>query len=87
MPCPPKETILTCMRTRRAVSLQTNKNIKTIMKKTYIAPEVEEIKVNVANMLAASMGISDTEVDTSEDDVQKGREEKRSAGSLWDQQW
>ena len=75
------------MRTRRAVSLQTNKNIKTIMKKTYIAPEVEEIKVNVVNMLAASMGISDTEVDTSEDDVQKGREEKRSAGSLWDQQW
>ena len=63
------------------------KNIKTIMKKTYIAPEVEEIKVNVVNMLAASMGISDTEVDTSEDDVQKGREEKRSAGSLWDQQW
>ena len=75
------------MRTRHAVSLQTNKNIKTIMKKTYIAPEVEEIKVNVVNMLAASMGISDTEVDTSEDDVQKGREEKRSAGSLWDQQW
>ena len=75
------------MRTRRAVSLQTNKNIKTIMKKTYIAPEVEEIKVNAVNMLAASMGISDTEVDTSEDDVQKGREEKRSAGSLWDQQW
>ena len=75
------------MRTRSAVSLQANKNIKTIMKKTYIAPEVEEIKVNAVNMLAASMGISDTEVDTSEDDVQKGREEKRSAGSLWDQQW
>ena len=75
------------MRTRSAVSLQANKNIKTIMKKTYIAPEVEEIKVNAVNMLAASMGISDTEVDTSEDDVQKGREEKRSAGSLWDPQW
>ena len=71
MPCPYKQ----------------DKNIKTIMKKTYIAPEVEEIKVNAVNMLAASMGISDTEVDTSEDDVQKGREEKRSAGSLWDQQW
>ena len=56
------------------------------MKKTYIAPAVEEIKVNAVNMLAASMGISDTEVDTSKDDVQKGREEKRSAGSLWDQQ-
>jgi hypothetical protein len=57
------------------------------MKKIYTTPSVEIIKVNAVNMLAASMGISDTEVDTSEDDVQKGREEKRSAGSLWDQQW
>ena len=57
------------------------------MKKIYTTPSVEIIKVNAVNMLAASMGISDTEVDTSEDGVQKGREEKRSAGSLWDQQW
>lgn len=57
------------------------------MKKIYTTPSVEIIKVNAVNMLAASMGISDTEVDTSEDDVQKGREEKHSAGSLWDQQW
>ena len=55
------------MRTRRAVSLQTNKNINTIMKKTYIAPEVEEIKVNVANMMASSLGINDEpEVNTNE---------------------
>ena len=57
------------------------------MKKINTTPSVEIIKVNAVNMLAASMGISDTEVNTSEDDVQKGREEKRSAGSLWDQQW
>lgn len=57
------------------------------MKKTYIAPTVEEIKVNAVNMLAASMGISEAEVDTSEEGVQHGREEKRSAGSLWDQEW
>ena len=57
------------------------------MKKIYTTPSVEIIKVNAVNMLAASMGISDTEVDTSEDGVQKGREEKLSAGSLWDQQW
>lgn len=57
------------------------------MKKIYTTPSVEIIKVNAVNMLASSMGISDTEVDTSEDDVQKGREEKRSAGSLWNQQW
>ena len=74
------------MRTRRAVSLQTNKNIKTIMKKTYIAPEVEEIKVNVANMMASSLGINETEVDTN--DEQLGREEKKiSSPGVWGNEW
>jgi hypothetical protein len=74
------------MRTRRAVSLQTNKNIKTIMKKTYIAPEVEEIKVNVANMMASSLGINDTEVDAN--DEQLGREEKKiSSPGVWGNEW
>ena len=74
------------MRTRCAVSLQTNKNIKTIMKKTYIAPEVEEIKVNVANMMASSLGINDTEVDTN--DEQLGREEKKiSSPGVWGNEW
>ena len=36
------------------------------MKKTYIAPSVEVIKVNAVNMLAtSSLGISETPVDTS----------------------
>ena len=36
------------------------------MKKTYIAPSVEVIKVNAVNMLANScLGISETPVDTS----------------------
>ena len=74
------------MRTRRAVSIQTNKNIKTIMKKTYIAPEVEEIKVNVANMMASSLGINETEVDTN--DEQLGREEKKiSSPGVWGNEW
>ena len=74
------------MRTRRAVSLQTNKNINTIMKKTYIAPEVEEIKVNVANMMASSLGINETEVDTN--DEQLGREEKKiSSPGVWGNEW
>ena len=74
------------MRTRRAVSLQTNKNIKTFMKKTYIAPEVEEIKVNVANMMASSLGINETEVDTN--DEQLGREEKKiSSPGVWGNEW
>ena len=75
------------MRTRRAVSLQTNKNIKTIMKKTYIAPEVEEIKVNVVNMLAASMDISEETVDTSEEGVQENRREGLSSKGVWENEW
>ena len=73
------------MRTRRAVSLQTNKNIKSIMKKTYIAPEVEEIKVNVANMMASSLGINETEVDAN--DEQLGRDEKISSPGVWGNEW
>ena len=74
------------MRTRRAVSLQQDKNIKTIMRKTYIAPEVEEIKVNVANMMASSLGINDTEVDANEE--QLGREEKKiSSPGVWGNEW
>ena len=75
------------MRTRRAVSLQTNKNIITIMKKTYIAPEVEEIKVNVVNMLAASMDISEDTVDTSEEGVQENRREGLSSKGVWENEW
>ena len=44
------------------------------MKKTYIAPAVEVIKVDVVNVMATSMGLSDTTVDTSMDDVQLVRE-------------
>ena len=57
------------------------------MKKTYIAPEVEEIKVNVVNMLAASMEISDDTVDTSEEGVQENRREGLSSKSVWESEW
>ena len=58
------------------------------MKKTYIAPSVEVIKVGAISMLAASMGINNTEVDTSKDDVQLGREDNTpSSPNLWDQGW
>ena len=63
------------------------KNIKTIMKKTYIAPEVEEIKVNVVNMLAASMDISEETVDTSEEGVQENRREGLSSKGVWENEW
>ena len=58
------------------------------MKKTYIAPEVETIKVNAMNMLAASLGFNDnTEVDTSDPDTQLGREDNPSRPNLWEQGW
>ena len=58
------------------------------MKKTYITPEVEVIKVGAISMLAASMGISDKEVDTSGDGIQLGREDNTpSSPNLWEQGW
>ena len=59
------------------------------MKKTYITPEVEVIKVGAISMLAASMGINDDkEVDTSDGGVQLGREDNNpSRPNLWDQGW
>ena len=56
------------------------------MKKTYIAPSVEVIKVGAISMLAASMGINDKEVDTETD--QLGREDNPPGSpNLWDQGW
>ena len=58
------------------------------MKKTYIAPEVEVIKVGAVSMLATSMGISNDEVNTSVEGVQLGREDNNpSRPNLWDQGW
>ena len=58
------------------------------MKKTYIAPSVEVIKVGAISMLAASMGINDKEVDTSVDGGQLGREDNTpKSPNLWEQGW
>ena len=57
------------------------------MKKTYIAPTVEEIKVNVANMMASSMGVYEEEVDTSEEGVQENRREGLSSKGVWESEW
>ena len=58
------------------------------MKKTYITPSVETIKVSAVNMLAASLQISNTEVNTSEASVQLGREDNgSSAPGVWDSEW
>lgn len=58
------------------------------MKKNYVKPSVEVIKVNAVNMLAASLRMIDGEVDTSEENVQLGRENRGSSfGNIWDSQW
>ncbi len=60
------------------------------MKKMYIAPEVETIKVNAMNMLAASLSIdgdSSKEVDTSGSGTQLGREDNPSRPNIWEQGW
>ena len=58
------------------------------MKKTYIAPSVEVIKVGAISMLAASMRINDTEVDTSVEGGQLGREDNTPGSpNLWEQGW
>ena len=58
------------------------------MKKAYMAPAMEVIKVDVANMMAASvLGFGSTPVDTSIGGVQLGREISNGAKDLdllWD---
>ena len=57
------------------------------MKKTYMTPAMEVIKVDVANMMAASARLFDTEVDTPTSGVQLGHEINNGAKDLdllWD---
>ena len=58
------------------------------MKKTYITPSVETIKVSAVNMLAASFIINrERTVDTSNGE-QLGREDNgSSAPGVWDSEW
>ena len=58
------------------------------MKKMYITPSVEEIKVNAMNMLAQSdMNLNETETDTSQSGGQLGREDNPSRPNIWEQGW
>ena len=52
------------------------------MKKTYMSPSVEVIKVDVANMMATSMPIVDGTVDTNDVANQLSREMNRSIEML-----
>ena len=63
-----------------------NNNRNTTMKKTYIAPSMDVIKVQVANVMAtSSMPISNETVDTNVTD-QLSRELENSM-KAWEQTW
>ena len=54
------------------------------MRKTYITPSVEVIKVDVANVMATSMAINDDTVNTSNVGEQLSRELENSM-KAWEQ--
>ena len=58
------------------------------MKKNYVKPSVEVIKVNATNMLAASLPINGAQsIDTTVEGEQLGRKNNSSFGNIWDSQW
>jgi hypothetical protein len=58
------------------------------MKKTYILPSTEVIKMETVSIVAASLNLdNETEVDTSTEGGQLGREDRPSRPNLWDQTW
>lgn len=58
------------------------------MKKTYVLPSTEVIKMETVSIVAASLNLdNETEVDTSTEGEQLGREDRPSRPNLWDQTW
>ena len=72
MPCPYKQ----------------DKNIKTIMKKTYIKPAVDSFEVNCKTMMALSTVGTEVTDGNQDDFEQLGREEKKiSSPGVWGNEW
>lgn len=58
------------------------------MKKIYILPSTEVIKMETVSIVAASLNLdNETQVDTSTEGGQLGREDRPSRPNLWDQTW
>lgn len=58
------------------------------MKKTYVLPSTEVIKMETVSIVAASLNLdNETEVDTSTEGGQLGREDRPYRPNLWDQTW
>ena len=54
-------------------------------KKAYITPEMEVMNIETVDMMATSvLGISETDVDTTEEGAQLGNGRRGSWGNLWD---
>ena len=53
------------------------------MKKNYVSPLATEVSVAAESMLAASLKMSDTTVDTSEKGAQLGGGSRGEWGNLW----
>ena len=53
------------------------------MKKNYVSPLATEVSVATESMLAASLKMSDTTVDTSAPGAQLGGESRGEWGNLW----
>ena len=53
------------------------------MKKTYVSPLMTEVNVEAEQMLAASLGINDKEIDTSDPNAQLGGDRRGEWGNLW----
>ena len=54
------------------------------MKKTYVSPLMVEVNVEAEQMLAASIGVNDKEIDTSTPGAQLGGGRRGSWGNLWE---
>ena len=58
------------------------------MKKIYITPSVEVIEVGAISMMATSLNVyNESSVDTSEEGVQLGREDRPGNPNVWEQGW
>lgn len=58
------------------------------MKKIYVNPEIQVIKLNTLSMMAtSSFGINNTSVNTSEEGVQLGRDTEVPSSSIWGNEW
>ena len=53
------------------------------MKKNYVSPLAVEVSVIAESMLAASLAINNTTVDTSAEGVQLGGQSRGEWGNLW----